>query len=237
MKSAFTALVFWLAVVSPAAADGRVPQADSLKAQVEALALDHGFAVRGTELLQPADAIIVSGHIDHVLSRLLARYNYISYRDASGRIVSIDIVGERAEGTSEPQAGGYRVPTDHQGAEHYVTAQIIGPSGKSRPVRMLVDTGATTVVLPVSMVEELGFQKGLLQEVTVQTANGTALGRVATLSRIRIADAEAEEVAVTFVPDSQLGGKTLLGMSFLSRFVVTIDDATNEIRLHSRDMK
>ena len=38
-------------------------------------------------------------------------------------------------------------------------------------------------------------------------------------------------MAVTFIDDDRLGGAMLLGMSFLGRYRLTIDDAANRIVL------
>ena len=61
-------------------------------------------------------------------------------------------------------------------------------------------------------------------------AGGIAKGRMGVLERVRVGNAEA----VSSLPDERLGGKRLLGMSFLSRFVVVIDDATGVVRLEPR---
>ena len=54
------------------------------------------------------------------------------------------------------------------------------------------------------------------------------------VERVRGSNAEAVSVAVSFLRDERLGGKRLLGMSFLSRFLVVIDDAAGVVRLEPR---
>ena len=57
---------------------------------------------------------------------------------------------------------------------------------------------------------------------------------LASLRSVRVGDAEARDVAVTFVEDGQLGGKQLLGMSFLGRFRMTFDGRTGALEFESR---
>ena len=117
--------------------------------------------------------------------------------------------------------------------EHYVDAELAGPNGRLLPLRVMVDTGASTLVLPRSLVEKLGFAQKHGTEVRVQTANGMTAGLLASLDTVRVGEAEAHDVAVTFVEDHLLGGKQLLGMSFLSRFRMTIDGNTGTLDLEA----
>lgn len=96
---------------------------------------------------------------------------------------------------------------------------------------LLVDTGASTVVLPSSMMESLGFQPEALENRVAQTANGKVAAKVGVLSSVIVGAVRADEVRVTFVPDGGLSANNLLGMSFLERFRVTIDDAGQRLIL------
>jgi aspartyl protease family protein len=57
------------------------------------------------------------------------------------------------------------------------------------------------------------------------------MGKLGKLGSVRVGDVVSEGVAVTFLPDDRLGGNKLLGMSFLGRFQVTIDDTNRQIIL------
>ena len=63
------------------------------------------------------------------------------------------------------------------------------------------------------------------------TANGQVPVRVGKLQQVRIGNAKAREVAVGFIADDKMGNNYLLGMSFLNRFRVTIDDDANRLTL------
>ena len=96
---------------------------------------------------------------------------------------------------------------------------------------MIVDTGASTIVLPSSLIARLGFDPDALASGIMETANRRVPGKKAVLASAEIGEAVERDVAVTFIDDSRLGGTMLLGMSFLGRFRMTIDDADNRITL------
>ena len=95
-------------------------------------------------------------------------------------------------------------------------------------------TVTSTVVLPASMTEPLGFDPDDLEDGWSQTANGKVAVRRGTLDIVRVGTMEVEDVAVSFIADEQLRGLSLLGMSFLGRFRVVIDDDNNQIILMSK---
>jgi len=65
--------------------------------------------------------------------------------------------------------------------------------------------------------------------ITLQT--NKPIPRSAVLSTL---EAETDGVAVTFVDDHLLGGRQLLGMSFLGRFRMTIDGGSGELLLEKQ---
>ncbi len=95
----------------------------------------------------------------------------------------------------------------------------------------MLDTGAITIVLPVSMVETLGYDVGKLKKSWSWTANGKIPVRRGKLDFVQVGHASARDVDVIFVADERLGKKMLLGMSFLGRFHLSIDDEANELTL------
>ena len=66
-----------------------------------------------------------------------------------------------------------------------------------------------------------------------QTANGRVRAKTGTLHSVAVGNATARDVTVTFLEDKRLNGSRLLGMSFLQRFRMTIDDANSRIILTS----
>lgn len=94
----------------------------------------------------------------------------------------------------------------------YIEARI-----NLRPVRMMVDTGATVVALRQSDAEAAGIRVRRADfDQPVQTANGTTQAAAATLDAISVEDIEIPRVRALILPDDQLS-VSLLGGSFLSR--------------------
>lgn len=101
-----------------------------------------------------------------------------------------------------------RAPDDH----FYLTLTI----GET-PVRFMVDTGATNVVLSDRDTDRLGIdRRGLAFLGTADTANGTIRTARVTLSDVRL-DGEPLGNLPAWVGDGPLG-ISLLGMDFLNRF-------------------
>ena len=139
--------------------------------------------------------------------------------------------GESSE--TAPASGDEIVlATQRRGAAHLVTLGLEGLSGGA-PMQesMLIDTGADRVVLPISLISTLGLSLDGLQPQPVQTANGAAEARVGRLSAIWVGPKRVEDVEVAFIDDQRLGGTSLLGMSLLGRFRMTIDDDKNQLTL------
>lgn len=117
-----------------------------------------------------------------------------------------------ARAAGAPESG--RVLTlaaDHQG--HFSTFAIM--DGVS--VKVLVDTGATSVALPLSEARRIGLRLSERDfRRPVQTANGTVSAAPARIAEIRLGSIVIRNVEAVVLPDRALG-TTLLGMSFLSR--------------------
>jgi aspartyl protease family protein len=94
----------------------------------------------------------------------------------------------------------------------YVDAEV-----NFRPVRLMVDTGASVVVLRQSDAADVGFRPRPGEfDRPVSTANGTALAAETTLDSIRVRDIEVADVRALVLPDDQLP-VSLLGATFLGR--------------------
>ncbi len=102
-------------------------------------------------------------------------------------------------------------------AGHYVAEGEIN----GRRVTFLLDTGATWVALPLALGRELGLKRGAA--VTLQTANGTAIGYQTRLDRVRLGSLELRDVAAVMA-DGLDADAVLLGMSFLKRVEFTQRD-------------
>jgi len=99
-------------------------------------------------------------------------------------------------------------------AGHYVAEGEIN----GRHVMFLLDTGATWVALPTSLAHDLKLKRGAA--VTLQTANGTAVGYQTRLDSVRLGPIEMHDVAA-LVADGVAADTVLLGMNFLRRLELT----------------
>jgi aspartyl protease family protein len=128
--------------------------------------------------------------------------------------------------------------TDRAGRHHIIRAAVVGPNGHTELVSFIVDTGATDMVLPASMIAKLGFRESELESVGVQTANGVAEGLRGFLRSLELGGLDHTDVLnhvpVMFMSDDDTGGYALMGMSVLGRYNMTIEDAENQIVLVKR---
>jgi aspartyl protease family protein len=140
-----------------------------------------------------------------------------SYRDELGRI-AFRIAGELSPpgaslGVEQRQAGERAVRIRRRADGHFVAR--VSVDGAS--VSMLVDTGASTVVLRQSDARLLGVDtRRLRYTVPVQTANGLAYAAHARLREVSIGSITLHSVDALVAQPGALK-ESLLGMSFLSR--------------------
>ena len=115
--------------------------------------------------------------------------------------------------TGHPAAGGAREIVIVAGpGGHFVTSGAIN----HRPVRFLVDTGATLVAIGRGEAERLGLDLAGAQRGSSWTAGGTVPVLALTLSSVRIGEIEISNVPAVVVPGEL--PQVLLGNSFLQRF-------------------
>jgi aspartyl protease family protein len=114
----------------------------------------------------------------------------------------------RAPAASQPSK--ITLQADSRG--HYLTEVLI--NGKSS-MRMIVDTGATSIALPAAEAQRMGIDYSRGKRVGMMTANGPAVAYQVTLESVRIDNLELKQVEAVV----QEGGLSvgLLGMSFLGR--------------------
>lgn len=214
----------------PGPARGAEPaEASNLRTQIEALAAGNGVRLLGAQRIEQSAARKIDGGLGQSLRHLLADYNFAIVKDQNGAIRTISVSGRKRPAPDTTIRISVR--TTRRGANHYLDAVIMGRRPVRTRVQFLIDTGASMVVLPISMAETLGYGDDDLTEIILQTANGEVSGWTGTLRSVEVGRAVARDIAVAFVDDERLGRNRLLGMSFLGRFVVTIDDAANMMSL------
>lgn len=146
-------------------------------------------------------------------------------------------VAMTAEAKAEP-TWPLVIDTVRQQGHHVVRVALVGPNGETHNRSLLVDTGATEVVLPSSMIKMLGFKQNQLQEAYAQTANGVIPAWRGRLKTIELGGPDRSEVLprinVMFIDDDALGGAGLLGMNVLGKYNVTFLDSEDQILLDKR---
>lgn len=204
--------------------------ADGLKDQVEDLARRHRFQLLGADVIADAPERVVDGDLDRRLAGLLDGFNHMILRDAAGRIETVRVTG--LKGAAPPDRSfKVTVRTQRRGTGHFLEAVVMGQRPVRKRISMMVDTGASMVILPTSMMADLGFAEDDLHQAFLQTANGEVLGYTAKLRLVEVGRAIERDVPVAFVDDLLLGDNRLLGMSYLGRYVITVDDAANTLSL------
>ena len=109
--------------------------------------------------------------------------------------------------------GGYRVAIAADPQGHFLAEATV----EGRALRVMIDTGATTVALTADTARRLGLRlTDADYSARISTANGTAAAAPVMLSEIRVGDISVRHVAAVVVPGDALD-VNLLGMSFLSR--------------------
>ena len=224
---------FWTAVIALLAWGNAAWCQDlSLRARLETLAAEAGIAVSGFDRIGNEPAREATGDLSERLRILLQDYNYLLTNNDRGKIEKLSITSLKQPGTKWP-ASAY-VNTRRNGVHHQVEALLVGPNGAQRTVALIVDTGASTIVLPSSMAGELGFGQPDLEMGMSRTANGLVAVKMGRLRSVQVGNARAEDVRVAFMQNRRLGDVLLLGMSFLERFRLTLDDARDEMILQPR---
>lgn len=145
---------------------------------------------------------------------ILAGYNYRFEIGQLGYRIAGELGAPAPAQVSEQSATGQQsVRIRRRGDGHFIATVSVNGAG----VPMLVDTGASTVVLKQADAKKLGIDTGRLRyTVPVQTANGVAYAahvriRSAAIGQISVSDIDA------LVAQPGVLKESLLGMTFLSR--------------------
>jgi aspartyl protease family protein len=93
------------------------------------------------------------------------------------------------------------------------------------PMRFVVDTGASVVVLSAAEASRLGVDWRRGPRRMIETANGTTAGYLVKLDRVKVGGIELTNVDGV-VLEQGLGAVGLLGMSFLNRVEMQRDGQT-----------
>jgi clan AA aspartic protease (TIGR02281 family) len=103
----------------------------------------------------------------------------------------------------------------------------------------ILDTGATLVALKKTFAQKASVEIDQASAVQLHTANGITTGKLGRAATIQLRSLQAKDVPIVVEDDAKAtfgdGADGLLGMSFLSRFKVTID--SRAVKISSRKTK
>lgn len=201
--------------------------ADDLFQQIQSLQSQMNIQITGLERIQNEEKVITSGSLEQQIQQLLATFNHIISRNAKGQIERIVIINKK----QKPEVNRIVLPTSLQGNHFMVSVAISGNGRIWQTLDMIIDTGADLVVLPESMIDQLGLADSTFTRQQMQTANGMTEAKIGVLQELKIAGETVENVEVAFITDRLLGKNSLLGMSVLGRYQINIDDKSQSITL------
>jgi aspartyl protease family protein len=200
-----TGLVVWLRNRYPNALDSRDAMINITRYGAILLLVASGLLA--TRTLNVRKAIRDIAIWIAILAGLVALYGFRHELETVGLRIAGEL--EPARGT-EARSGEmvYRRSTD---GHFYVDATVNG-----QPVRFLVDTGASDIVLSPSDAERAGYRRdNLVFNQRYQTANGTGWGASVRLDSITAGTIRFHGLAASV--NGSAMSESLLGMSFLNR--------------------
>lgn len=100
--------------------------------------------------------------------------------------------------------------------------------------RLVVDTGATLVTLSRELASRLGLAEDAGTRIFVRTAGGVRAARLTVVDQLELQGARANHVEVAICDGLPEEVDGLLGMSFLSRFDVTMSSADGRLEVVAR---
>jgi aspartyl protease family protein len=142
--------------------------------------------------------------------------------------------------TSTLRIGSSPVQLGGSGSAAAVTREIVIPVGlgghytaggaiNGRPVRFMVDTGATLVALGQAEADRLGLDWRRGERALSQTAGGTVPVHRVSLGSVRVGEVELNNIGAVVVPAAM--PYVLLGNSFLARFQLRRDSDVLRLEL------
>ena len=110
-----------------------------------------------------------------------------------------------------------------------ISAPITITNGnKSINRNMVIDTGATLVLLTKKLLKDLDMIDVLntdkCHKIYAKTANGIRIGCIITMEKMGILGCAAKDIqALVFINNDKVSDVSLLGMSFLNKFKIVLD--------------
>ena len=205
-------------------------QDEDLYSQIKSLAEQHQFAVKGLDKVDDAEAISSEGTVEQQIALLMIGYNHIIIRNDKAGIERLIILDKKTAN----HLGRIIVPIVTKNNHYFINASIKGTDNIWIDLELLIDTGANSMVLPLSMMSELKLSIEDMKQNQLQTVNGKVDAYTGLLPAIEVGNEIVENIAVAFVEDKLIGEYSLLGMSFLGMYRFAIDDEQNQILLERK---
>ena len=200
-----TALVVWLTGRHPSALDSQDAMIDLVRWGAILVLVASGILV--SRRFTPGKAIRDLAIWAAIVAGLVAVYGFRSELMTVGNRV----LGELEPSRSQQRAGGELEFRRGSDGHFYIDAEVNG-----RPMRFLVDTGASDIVLTPADARRLGFTPSALTFNRIyETANGVGRGAPVVLDNVTVGAIRFQAVPAS-VNDSPMSD-SLLGMSFLDR--------------------
>ena len=146
-----------------------------------------------------------------IILAMVAGYQYrYELQDVASRVTAGLVPGSPL--TVTDSAGRKSVVLEKRPNGHFEAKVLVDGT----PLRLLVDTGASSTVLSRADAEAAGIDIGALQyTVPVSTANGVARAAAARAANVSLGEISRDNVPILVAADGALE-QSLLGMSFIS---------------------
>ncbi len=151
--------------------------------QIQSLQNRMNIQITGLERIQNEEKVMTRGSLEQQIEQVLASFNHIISRNNKGQIERILIINKK----QKTEADRIVLPTSLQGNHFMVSVAISGNGSLWQTKDMIIDTGADLVVLPDSMIVQLGLTDSAFTKKTMQTANGITEAKIGLLQELRIA--------------------------------------------------
>jgi clan AA aspartic protease (TIGR02281 family) len=125
-------------------------------------------------------------------------------------------------------SGSKTIKLERKGNSYYVNVVI----NRRHKIKLLLDTGATDIQLPMGFAKKIGVPKWKTYPVKVRVASGAIIqSRGFKIPEVSVDGAKEKNVSAVVLKDSNTG---LLGMSFLNNFIFKISPQENLLYLKRR---
>ena len=223
-------LIFSLILMALNAHAQNAEEGDNLFDQIQSLQSQMNIRITGLERIHNEEKVITRGNLEQQLEQVLASFNHIISRNAKGQIEHVVIINKK----QKTETDRIVLPTRLEGNHLMVSVSVSGDGRLWQTLDMIIDTGADLVVLPESMIAQLGLADSSFTRHKMQTVNGLTEAKVGLLQELKIAGETVENVEAAFIADKLLGENSLLGMSVLGRYQLNIDDKSQSITLFKK---